>query len=164
MQSSTNYNHDRASKFLAQLEQCALFADALILCLHGAKLRQIELAQRLFVEAATVHNWRTNKRLPDAAMVLRIAAALGLESKQQQMLVDTWRVTRRARELIHCVEETKRSSDMVTLLTLEAEYTNQLAQAKRQLQAAKWRGVQAEAGSAERMHDLDPEIWLYSGY
>lgn len=163
MRSSENQVSNHEAKFLAKLNQCALFAETLSLCLERTGLRQINLAQRLFVEPATVHNWRTNKRLPDAVMVQRISAALGLSSPQQQMVSDAWRVTRRARELVPCVEEAGQTKNVAMVLALEEEFNKQLAQAKQQIQATKWDFLQKTVERSQR-YDLDPDIWMYSGY
>lgn len=154
----------RAAEFVERLKMCALFAEALSLCLASAGVRPIELSRRLYVEPATVHNWRKDKRLPDAVMVLRVANALGLDSDQQQMLVDAWRVTRRARELVPCVEEARQCRDVVTVLALKEEFSKQLASVQRRIQSVKWDRLYAMSDGAAQSSDLDPEIWLYSGY
>ncbi|MEM7128190.1 MAG: hypothetical protein AAF702_17795 [Chloroflexota bacterium] len=162
--SQDNKQDTLAGKFLKQLKTCGLFGEILSLYLEYTGVRQIELSQRLYVEAATVHNWRKDKRLPDAPMVLRISAALGLTSVQQKTLIDAWRVTRRARELVPCVEEVSKSRDVVTLLSLKAEFSTQLASVRRQIQSAKWSKMYTKTDDAVSYSGLDPDIWLYSGY
>lgn len=56
-----------------------LFADALRNLRTKKGLTQIQLANRLFVNKATVSKWESGSRLPDAAMISRLASVLEVD-------------------------------------------------------------------------------------
>lgn len=98
--------------FLAQLKSYALFAEVLKFYLRKQELLPTHLAERLFVEPATVSNWRKNKRLPDnLALIHQMAVALDLLPPEQENLVVAWCTTRLVRDLIPFLEEAIRNGD-----------------------------------------------------
>ena len=54
------------------------FAELLRLYRLQSGLSQQELAKKIFVERSSVASWETGRRIPDAAMILRIAEALNM--------------------------------------------------------------------------------------
>lgn len=56
-----------------------LFADTLKKIRTEKGLSQRELAERLFVTRTSVNRWENGSRLPDAAMLLRLSKALGVD-------------------------------------------------------------------------------------
>ena len=154
----------QANHFIDRLTTCAIFAETLAAYLVQTRIRQIHLARRMYVEAATVHNWRTNKRLPDRVMVYKIGKALGLSSEHRKVLNEAWRVTRLARELIPCVEEAVREGDMSAVSSLRKTFDNE----QRAVSLLVRRHVQTQHSlpvEAEQIRpSLDPEIWLYTDY
>ncbi len=56
-----------------------LFADALRKLRTKKGLTQIQLARLMFVNKATISKWENGSRLPDAAMITRLARVLGTD-------------------------------------------------------------------------------------
>lgn len=56
------------------------FAETLKRLRAGKKYSQQTLSELLFVDRSTVASWETGRRLPDAAMLTRIAALFGVET------------------------------------------------------------------------------------
>ena len=56
-----------------------LFADALRKLRTKKGLTQIQLASLMFVNKATISKWESGARLPDAAMIARLARVLGVD-------------------------------------------------------------------------------------
>lgn len=102
----------QAELFVAELRQIAVFAEMLEHYLDCKEVRQAHLAQKLFVHPATVHNWRTNKRLPDnLGIVYQMAQVLQLAPLEAENLLQAWRFTRTVRDWIPYIEEAARHGD-----------------------------------------------------
>lgn len=98
--------------FLSQLRAYALFAEMLEHYLCRQQILAVQLAERLHVEAATVSNWRKNKRLPEnLGLIHQLSAALALSPPEQENLVVAWCNTRMVRDLVPYLEEAKRVGD-----------------------------------------------------
>lgn len=159
-----NQRLQTTDNFIAELKAYALFADTLATCLRQMGVRQVHLARRMYVEAATVHNWRTNKRLPDRVMVYKIGQSLGLTSEHRTVLSEAWRVTRLARELIPCVEEATRTGDTLAVIALR----NNFAAEQRAVELLVRQHIN-DASRDRVVHEtalprFDPEIWVYATY
>lgn len=101
-----------AEHFINQLKQYALFAEMLEHYLCRQQLLAVQLAERLHVEAATVSNWRKNKRLPDnLGLIHQLCVALALSPLERENLVIAWCNTRMVRDLIPYLEEAARVGD-----------------------------------------------------
>ena len=57
-----------------------LFAEALRKLREEKGLSQKQLGQQMFVHHSTIARWENASRLPDAAMILRLAACLGVDA------------------------------------------------------------------------------------
>jgi len=101
-----------AEHFISQLKQYALFAEMLEHYLCRQQILAVQLAERLHVEAATISNWRKNKRLPDnLGLIHQMSVALALSPSEQENLVVAWCNTRMVRDLVPYVEEAMRVGD-----------------------------------------------------
>ncbi|MEZ4622276.1 MAG: helix-turn-helix transcriptional regulator [Caldilineaceae bacterium] len=70
------------------------------------------LAEQMHVEAATVSNWRKNKRLPDnLGLIHQMAVALNLSPPEQENLVVAWCNTRMVRDLVPYLEAAAQTGD-----------------------------------------------------
>ena len=56
-----------------------LFAETLKKIRTEKGLTQRELAERLYVTRTSVNRWENGTRLPDAAMILKLSEALGVD-------------------------------------------------------------------------------------
>lgn len=99
-------------QFLAQLRDYTLFAEMLEHYLCKQQVMAAHLAEQIHVEAATVSNWRKNKRLPDNLELLhQITVALKLSPLERENLVVAWCNTRMVRDLVPYLEAAAQSGD-----------------------------------------------------
>ena len=56
-----------------------LFADTLRKLRKEKGLSQIQLANQMFVDKSTIARWENGRRLPDAAMIMRLSRILGVD-------------------------------------------------------------------------------------
>lgn len=160
MAASSQEQH--TDQMIQQLRDCSFFAELLTYFLDKCEVKQIELARLLYVEAAAVHNWRTNKRLPDFPMAYRIAHGLGLKSHQTELLIDGWQVTRMARELIPCVEDAIQDQSDQLATRLEKDFARRLAKIQSRFEAEQRWAALVSKRDADDEETWDPEIWLYT--
>lgn len=101
-----------AEHFISQLKGYALFAEMLEHYLCRQQILAVQLAERLHVEAATVSNWRKNKRLPDnLGLIHQLCVALALSPPEKENMVVAWCNSRMVRDLIPYLEEARRVGD-----------------------------------------------------
>jgi transcriptional regulator with XRE-family HTH domain len=99
-------------QFLTQLKAYTLFAEMLEHYLCKQQVVAAHLAERIHVEAATVSNWRKNKRLPDnLGLIHQITIALNLSPLERENLVIAWCNTRMVRDLVPYLEAAAQSGD-----------------------------------------------------
>lgn len=99
-------------QFLAQLKSYTLFAEMLEHYLCKQQVMAAHLAEQIHVEAATVSNWRKNKRLPDNLGLLhQITMALNLSPPERENLVVAWCNTRMVRDLVPYLEAAAQCGD-----------------------------------------------------
>jgi hypothetical protein len=92
-------------QFLTQLRAYTLFAEMLEHYLCKRQMMAAHLAEQIHVEAATVSNWRKNKRLPDnLGLIHQITVALDLSPLERENLVVAWCNTRTVRDLVPYLE------------------------------------------------------------
>jgi len=98
-----------AEHFIHQLREYALFAELLEHYLCRQQILAAQLAERLHVEAATISNWRKNKRLPDnLGLIHQLGVALALSPPEKENMVVAWCNSRMVRDLIPYLEEARR--------------------------------------------------------
>lgn len=101
-----------AEQFLTQLRSFTLFADMLDHYLCKKEMPASHLAGKIHVEAATVSNWRKNKRLPDnLGLLYQITIALNLSPPERENLLIAWCNARTVRDLIPYLETAKEHND-----------------------------------------------------
>lgn len=106
------HSNPYAEHFITQLKTYALFAEMLEYYLCRQQLLAAQLAERLHVEAATVSNWRKNKRLPDnLGLIHQMSVALALSLPEKENLVVAWCNSRMVRDLIPYLQEAMRVGD-----------------------------------------------------
>jgi len=106
------HSNPYAEHFIDQLKTYALFAEMLEYYLCRQQLLAAQLAERLHVEAATVSNWRKNKRLPDnLGLIHQMSVALALSLPEKENLVVAWCNSRMVRDLIPYLQEAMRVGD-----------------------------------------------------
>ena len=156
-------NHRNLKSLSNSCAHAPFFAELLNLYLEQGKVRPVDLARQLSVEAATVHNWRTNKRLPDLAMVYQMGATLGLSGKTTARLIGAWRVTRSARDFIPYLEEAMRMNDLKAVRSIQTNFASEI-DAIRDLIRIQTEKLQRPKSSGVAPSDpqLDPDVWLYS--
>ena len=72
--------HYALNTFQEPFDMSILFAETLKKLRTEVGLSQRELADRVFVTRSTVARWENGSRLPDAAMISRISACLGVDA------------------------------------------------------------------------------------
>lgn len=128
-------------QFITQLKAYTLFAEMLEHYLCKQQVMAAHLAEQIHVEAATVSNWRKNKRLPDnLGLIHQITMALQLSPLERENLVVAWCNTRMVRDLIPYLEAAQQSGD-------DADHAMRLA--KRILGVAHWSLPKGSAGAKE---------------
>ncbi|MCB0187161.1 MAG: helix-turn-helix transcriptional regulator [Caldilineaceae bacterium] len=99
-------------QFLCQLRAYTLFAELFEHYLCKQQVMAAHLAEQIHVEAATVSNWRKNKRLPDnLGLIHQMAVALNLSPPEQENLVVAWCNTRMVRDLVPYLEAATQTGD-----------------------------------------------------
>lgn len=99
-------------QFIAQLKDYTLFAEMLEHYLCKQQVMAAHLAEAIHVEAATVSNWRKNKRLPEnLGLIYQITLALKLSPLERENLVVAWCNTRMVRDLVPYLEAASQSGD-----------------------------------------------------
>ncbi|MFN8490380.1 MAG: hypothetical protein U0350_22520 [Caldilineaceae bacterium] len=97
---------------IAKLKSYSLFAELLEHYLCQRQMLPAHLAERIFVEPATISHWRKNKRLPDnLGIIHQVCVALALAPPERENLVVAWCNTRLVRDLIPYVEEATKAGD-----------------------------------------------------
>lgn len=105
--------HPQAERLLEKLRCYALFAELFDYYLAKQELLQSHLAERIFVEPATISHWRKNRRMPENLGILhRVNLALNLSPPEQENLVVAWCNTKMVRDLIPYIEEAIRAGDV----------------------------------------------------
>lgn len=101
--------HPQVERLLERLKCYALFAELFDFYLGKQNLLQSHLAERIFVEPATISHWRKNRRIPENLGILhQVNLALNLSVQEQENLVVAWYTTRTIRDLIPYLEEALR--------------------------------------------------------
>lgn len=101
-----------AEQFIAQLKDYTLFAEMLEHYLCKQQVMAAHLAEQIHVEAATVSNWRKNKRLPEnLGLIHQLTVALNLSPLERENLVVAWCNTRMVRDLVPYLEAAEQSGD-----------------------------------------------------
>jgi hypothetical protein len=114
-----NELHPQVNLLVAQLRSYALFAELLEHYLYKRPVLPVHLAERMFVEPATVSHWCKNKQLPEhLGFVHQMAAALALSALEKETLIVAWCNTRLVRDLIPYLEEAARQGDIDHVLTV----------------------------------------------
>lgn len=128
-------------QFITQLKAYTLFAEMLEHYLCKQQVMAAHLAEQIHVEAATVSNWRKNKRLPDnLGLIHQITVALNLSPLERENLVVAWCNTRTVRDLVPYLEAVQQNGD-------DADHAMRLA--KRILGVSHWPLAQGSAGAKE---------------
>jgi transcriptional regulator with XRE-family HTH domain len=98
--------------FLAQLKAYTLFAEMLEHYICKQQVMAAHLAEAIHVEAATVSNWRKNKRLPEnLGLIYQMTLALNLSPLERENLVVAWCNTCMVRDLVPYLEAASQSGD-----------------------------------------------------
>lgn len=99
-------------EFLTQLKAYTLFAEMFEHYLCKQQVMAAHLAERIHVEAATVSNWRKNKRLPEnLGLIHQVTVALNLSPLERENLVIAWCNTRMVRDLVPYLEAAHQTGD-----------------------------------------------------
>jgi catechol 2,3-dioxygenase-like lactoylglutathione lyase family enzyme len=106
-------SHLEAETFLEELRTDTQFAELFDYYLCKQDILQSHLAERIFVEPATISHWRRNRRMPDNLGILhRVCQALQLSPPEQKNLIIAWCNTRTMRDLIPFIAQAMDMGDV----------------------------------------------------